>query len=106
MAMTTATASFQNIVFSPRACDAPPLSGGAVLGDLERVAIGGKHKNGGAGLERFAALYPRLPARAAVAHTSKAGPGIKPAFKARRHAGIDGRHARAGRARAIDVYAV
>src|ERR1051325_654467 len=106
MATTTAAASFQNIVFSPGTCDAPPLSGGAVLGDFERVAIGGKHKHGGARLQGFAALDAGLPARTAIAHAREARACIEPAFKACRHAAVDRRHAHSERARAIDMHAI
>src|SRR5690349_877570 len=107
MAATTATASFQNMVFPPWACDgAPPPSGGAVFGDLERVAIGGEHEQHGARLERFGTLDARVPGRAAVAHAREARTGVEPALEARRHAGVERRHALAARAGAVDVHPV
>src|SRR5687768_15007452 len=54
-ASPTAAASFQSIPIPPMG-EAALVSGKAFLGDLERIAIGGKDIEHGAGLERLGAL--------------------------------------------------
>src|SRR3954471_22385161 len=110
MATTTAKpiaiASFQNMVEPPPLVKNLCPSGGAILDDFERVAIGREHVYRHPGLERFQALDSGIPARAAVAHPREPRAGIDPGLEARRHAGVDRGHLLGPVLLAIGMYAI
>src|SRR5687767_5625134 len=77
-ASATAAASFQSIPKPPIGSGSTPASGKALLGDLERIAIGRKHVEHRPRLHAVGAFDVRVPARAAVAHAREARARVDP----------------------------
>src|SRR5882672_5245977 len=89
--------SLANIEIPPLLCASAPVraparSGGALRGDLERIAMGIHYVENAAGLQRIGPIHPRVPARAAILHAGKSLPRVGPLLEARRHASVDRRH--------------
>src|SRR3954467_13541147 len=109
-ASATTTISLPNIEVPPFCANAlasaAARSGGALRGDLERIAMGIHDVEHASGLERLGPIDARIPARAAVADAGKPLGRIDPLLEAGRHAGVDGRHLPGAVLRAIEMHAV